>query len=153
MGHRIEDGAGQVARVECTVDVSASRSRCFDAFVNETAEWFYETEATRQSRRAVLEPTLGGRFFIRSENGDENLLALVTMLKRDRELRLRGDFTIPQAFVANVTVRFDDAEGGTRISVEHRMAGEFDDDLPAGFDEGWTDGLEKLKRHVETSAG
>ncbi|MGD1915555.1 MAG: SRPBCC domain-containing protein [Phycisphaerales bacterium] len=73
------------------------------------------------------------------------------MLKPKRMIRLRGDCTMPSAFVANMTIAFEADGAGTRVSVEHRMAGEFDADLPAGFEEGWQDGLQKLKTLCEQS--
>ncbi len=179
----LSDRPARIALVECSIQIAASRKRCFRAFFRDVEDWFYESEESRKTRPARIEPKLGGRFFIESDNGDRNLLANVTLIKRNREIRLRGDFTIPHAFIANVTIRFEDAsppapppapppppEGSapssapraedadhedqpsrsTRISITHRMSGEFDDDLPKGFHEGWLDGLNKLKALVES---
>jgi len=130
-----------------------------NVFFEDTAEWFYESEETKTKNPVRIEAKVGGLFTINYENGDQNMIAMVTMIKKNREVRLRGDCTIPQAFVANMTVKFEDLPtdsgagvspaSGARVSVTHRMAGEFDDDLPAGFEEGWADGLEKLKSLVE----
>ena len=145
------DNACRAAIVNCEIEIGAGAKQCYHSFFDGIGDWFYEDEETRKSRPSRIEEQLGGRFYIEEpETGNQNLLAIVTMLKPNRAIRLRGDFTIPQAFVANVMIRFeaiDDAR--TRVTIEHRMAGEFDEDLPAGFDEGWMDGLEKLKVLIE----
>ena len=40
--------------------------------------------------------------------------------------------------------------GGTRLTILHRMSGEFPDDFPAAFDDGWMHGLQELKKLVES---
>ncbi|MCB9844753.1 MAG: SRPBCC domain-containing protein [Phycisphaeraceae bacterium] len=150
MATKLLDRPARIAVIDMSIDVHAPRDRVWQAFINETASWFYESEQTRTTHPSVLEPSLGGRFFIQTAGTqDENLLAMITCIKPPREIRLKGDFTIPQAFVANVTVKFQESGDATRITLTHRMAGDFDDDLPSGFDEGWLDGLQKLKRLLE----
>ena len=149
MGTQVLDKAARIAVVQTQIEIAAPRGAVYRAFIERPGDWFYESEETRRSSPTRLEPRVGGRFSMVHENGDENLIATVTMLKRDRKIRLRGDCTIPQAFIANMTVSFEDAGAGTRVSVDHRMCGEFDDDLPEGFREGWGDGLGKLKALVE----
>jgi len=71
------------------------------------------------------------------------------MIKPNKAIRMRGDCTIPSAMVCNMTITFEETSGVTTVTVDHRMSGEFDDDLPAGFEEGWQDGLQKLKTLCE----
>ncbi len=151
MTNKTIDAAPRTALINLSIDIDRDRESVFRAFLEDANDWFYESEESRKTHTTILEPTLGGRFYIRTEaTGDENLLANVTMIKPNRELRLKGDYTCPQAFIANVTVRFKDEGAGTRVEIEHRMMGEFSDDLPAGFDEGWLDALQKLKKHIES---
>lgn len=144
----------RVAVVETEIEIAARVPTVFDAWFEDTAEWFFESEDSKSVRPAVCERRVGGRFYMDLSQqfapGDQNTLATVTMIKTNREIRLRGDCTIPSAFVANMTIRFEETGGGTRVKVSHRMCGEFDDDLPKGFEEGWYDGLEKLKALVES---
>ncbi len=140
----------RVAVVDCAIEIQAPREEVYRAFLHRPSEWFCDRSQTPPEQPCILEPVLGGRMFLRTRaNGDENLMAFVTLLKENREVRLRGDFTVPQAFVANVTIRFEDIDGGTRVSIHHRMAGDFSDDMPPGFDEGWTDALRQLKEIIE----
>lgn len=150
MSTKLLEQPARVAVIEMAMEMNAPREKVFEAFINDTADWFYETEETKHTHPARIDPRVGGKFSIYYENGDENLLAMVTLIKKNKELRLRGDFTVPQAFVANVTIKFEDSGKGTNVSIVHRMAGDFSDDMPAGFDGGWLDGLEKLKAHVES---
>ncbi|MFG0326157.1 MAG: SRPBCC domain-containing protein [Phycisphaerales bacterium JB037] len=152
MGTKLIDTPARIAVVETAIEIAAPRDKVYDAFVNDIGNWFYPDHEPG-NKTAHFEPTLGGKFYIRDETGekkgDENLMAIVTLVRPGRKLRLKGDFTLPEAIVANVTIAFEDAGSGTKISISHRMMGEFEDDLPAGFEEGWLDGLQKLKALVE----
>jgi len=140
--------------VQTEIVIAAPRGKVFDAFFADAHDWFYESEQSKLRTRTVFERELGGRFYLQTEREDGevdlNMLGFVTMIKPGRKVRFRGDCTIPSAFVANMTITFEDADGGTRVAIEHRMAGEFDADLPAGFEEGWQDGLQKLRALVES---
>lgn len=141
----------RAAVVRTEISINAKPTEVYDAFVHRCGEWFYENEETRTATPSRMEHRVGGNFSMMLPNGGENLIATVTMLKPGWKIRLRGDCTMPNAFVANMTVTFHEAGAGTRVHVEHRMAGEFEDDLPAGFEEGWADGLSKLKALLESA--
>ncbi|MFI4881195.1 MAG: SRPBCC domain-containing protein [Phycisphaerales bacterium JB064] len=136
-----------VVQTEITID--APPQKVYDLFFERAHDWFYESDEKRKTVKAIVERKLGGHFYFETQRPDgppdQNVLGTITMLKPGRKIRMRGDCTIPNAFIANMTIAFEPAGKGTRVSVEHRMAGEFDDDLPAGFEEGWQDGLQKLK--------
>jgi len=149
MATKLLDQPARVAIVETAIEIDATRRRVFDAFFDGIADWFYENEQTRTASPTRIERRVGGHLSITYPNGDENMIAWVTMIKEGHKVRLRGDCTIPNAFVANMTVTFEDAAKGCRVSVEHRMAGEFSDETPTEFEAGWADGLEKLKKLVE----
>lgn len=153
------DQAPRIAEVQCEIVINAPRQKVWDAFINEPNNWFYP-DHDRAAKSTHLEPFLGGKMYLRDEvgdkAGDENLMAIVTLLRPGRKIRLKGDFTMPLAMVANATISFEDAPGegegsggATRVHVDHRMLGEFGDEDPAGFQEGWLDGLQKLKALVE----
>lgn len=147
--------AATVIQTEIAID--APPEKVYDLFFDRPNDWFYESEESRKTQTTIAERKIGGHFYIetRREGGppDQNVIGTFTMLKPGRKIRMRGDCTIPSAFIANMTIAFEPAGspsgGGTRVSVEHRMAGEYPDDLPAGFEEGWQDGLQKLKALAE----
>lgn len=150
MGVKFSDRQIRTAHVLCEVTVNAPREVVYRAWFDDTPDWFFENEESRRKRPVRCEEKMGGRFYVDLPGGGFNMLAEITMIKPNDKIRLRGDCTIPDAFVANMTVSFEEAGAGTRVRVDHRMSGDFADDLPAGFDEGWTDGLTKLKRLVES---
>lgn len=136
-----------------SLEVAAPPQRVYDAWFNRCAEWFYESEEARTRQRAVIERAVGGRFYMENTSGPKagkvNLLAHVTMLEPGRKLRLRGDFTMPQALLCNCTVTFEPSGTGCRAMVEHRMIGECDRAMADDFREGWLDSLTKLKALLE----
>lgn len=143
----------RTARVVCEIMIDASREPVWRAWFDRTADWFYEKEPGQHDGASHCEEKMGGKFYMDVPGGGFNVLGEVTMIKPGKKIRLRGDCTIPDAFIANMTIAFEDVgEGGTKVMVDHRMSGDFDDDLPAGFEEGWTDGLTKLKALVEGAA-
>jgi DNA-binding transcriptional ArsR family regulator/uncharacterized protein YndB with AHSA1/START domain len=140
-----------VVQTEITVD--APPQKVYDLFFDRAHDWFYESEEKRKTVKTIVERKIGGHFYFETKRpdgpSDLNVLGTITMLKPGRKIRMRGDCTIPSAFIANMTIAFEPTGKGTRVSVEHRMAGEYPDDLPAGFEEGWHDGLQKLKKLAE----
>lgn len=135
--------------VQTEITIASSPERVYDLFFDRASDWFYESEESRKTQKTIIERRIGGLFYMETarEGGvkDQNVLGTITMLKPGRKIRMRGDCTIPSAFIANMTIAFEAVAGGTRVSVEHRMAGEFDEGLPAEFEKGWQDGLKKLK--------
>ncbi len=145
--------SAQVIQTEIRID--ASPETVYGLFFERPNDWFYESEESRKTQTTKIENRIGGLFYLETTRPegppDLNVIGTITMLKPNRKIRLRGDCTMPSAFVANMTIAFEADGAGTRVSVEHRMAGEFDADLPAGFEEGWQDGLQKLKTLCEQS--
>lgn len=154
MGTKLLDTPARIAVVETSVEIAASRNAVFDLFFDDAANWFYENEDTRTTQPAKIERRVGGVFSMTYANGDENMLGWVTMIKEGKKVRLRGDCTMPGAVIMNMTVAFEDCsvggETGCRVSISHRMAGEFADSDPAEFEAGWNDGLTKLKALAES---
>ena len=149
MGTQTLDQPARCAVVNTEIRIEADRQRVFDIFFDESHNWFFESEETKDSRPTRLERRVGGRFFIELPDGGANMLALVTMIKPGHKVRMCGDFTMPNAFIANVTFSFEDDAGATLVKIEHRMSGEFDDSFPKEFEHGWFHGLEQLKKVAE----
>ena len=150
MSAKISDKPARIAHVQIQIDINAKKETVFAAWFEDTHKWFFETEADIQNRPTRCDRELGGHFYIELPDGGFNALAQITMIKPNKSIRMRGDCTIPSAMVCNMTITFEEANGITTVKVDHRMSGEFDDDLPAGFEEGWADGLQKLKQLVES---
>lgn len=141
----------RAAVVQTRIEISAPPAKVYDIFIERCGDWFYENEESRTATPTRMDNHVGGKCSIHLPDGGENLIAMITMLKPGRKIRMSGDCTVPNAFASNMTISFEEHNGGTSVHVEHRMAGEFPDDLPAGFEEGWADGLSKLKTLIESA--
>jgi len=150
MSTKFLDGQPRAAVAVTQIDIEAGVERVYDAFLNEPHAWFYESEASREATPARCEPRLGGSFYMEYPGGGFNVLGQITMIKPNEKVRMRGDCTMPAAVIMNMTIEFQEIASGTRVIIEHRMSGEIEDAWPAEFEEGWHDGLVKLKALVET---
>lgn len=144
------DAPARIAVATCEVHIAATPQQVYDLFLNEPHNWFYENEQSKTSTPTRCEPVIGGKFYIEYPQGGFNTIGELTMLKPGKKIRMRGDCTMPQAVLMNMTIAFEESKGGTRVSVDHRMFGEFDDSMPAEFEGGWQDGLDKLKVLAES---
>ena len=140
----------RIAVAQCEVHIAASPKKVYDLFLKEPHNWFYENEESKGKTPARCQPEIGGKFYIELPDGGFNAIGELTMLKPGKKIRMRGDCTMPQAVLMNMTIAFDETDGGTRVSVDHRMFGEFDDTAPAEFEAGWQDGIDKLKALAES---
>jgi DNA-binding transcriptional ArsR family regulator/uncharacterized protein YndB with AHSA1/START domain len=150
MATKLIDTPARVAHVETEITINAKPETVYKAFVHDMQNWFYENEETKVSCPTICEERLGGRIYSKNQNGKENLLANITMIQPGKKMRIKGDFTMPHAFIANVMIEFNESGSGTTINLSHRMAGEFYEEMPSEFEEGWQDGLTKLKTLVES---
>ena len=140
----------RVAQSQTEITIDAPRSVVYRAWFDEPHNWFYESEDTKESKPTRCEERMGGRFYIELPDGGFNVIGELTMIKPNHKIRMRGDCTMEKAVLMNMTISFEDAGEGTRVSIDHRMSGEIPDDFPEGFEEGWLDGLQKLKKLVES---
>ncbi|MCA9302556.1 MAG: SRPBCC domain-containing protein [Phycisphaerales bacterium] len=150
MGAKFIDTPARVAVSEIEIMIDAPKETVYRAWFDSPHDWFYENEDARKNRPTRCEERIGGRFYMELPNGGFNVIGEFTMLKPNHKIRMRGDCTMPQAVLMNMTIAFEDVDGKTRVSIDHRMSGEIEDDFPEGFVEGWTDGLQKLKALVES---
>ncbi len=150
MGAKLLDQPARVARTQCEVLIDAPREAVYRAWFERTQEWFLDKPDEAATKPFLCEERMGGRFYQQLPDGGFNVLGEITMLKPGHKIRLRGDCTMPEAVLMNMTISFEDDGQRTRVRVDHRMMGEFGDDLPAGFEDGWMDGLTKLKALMET---
>ena len=150
MGIKMLEQKARIAQVVCEVVIDAPRSKVYRAWFDRTADWFYDKEPGLHDHASHCEERMGGKFYMDTPGGGFNVLGEITMIKPQTKIRLRGDCTMPEAVLMNMTVSFEDDGAGTRVRVDHHMMGEFSDEAPAEFEEGWMDGLVKLKALLES---
>ncbi len=149
MGVKLLDQPARVAHVVCEVVIDAPRETVYRAWFDDVRDWFYENDEARRTRPTRWEEKIGGKCYLEYPGGGFNVIGELTMIKVNEKIRMRGDCTAPEAFIANMTIAFEVVDGGTRVKIDHRMMGEFPDAMPGEFEEGWMDGLMKLKALVE----
>ena len=150
MGVKLLEQPPRVAHVVCEIEIEAPKDVVYRAWFDDVADWFYENEEAKKIRPTRCEEKIGGKFYLEYPNGGFNIIGELTMIKKNEKIRMRGDCTAPEAFFANMTIAFEEKSGGTVVRVDHRMTGEFADSMPGEFEEGWMDGLTKLKALVES---
>lgn len=150
MGAKFLDQPARVAVSEIEIVIDAPKEVVYRAWFDDPNLWFYESEESKLKTPTRVEERIGGRFYIELPGGGFNVIGEITMIKPNQKIRLRGDCTMPQAVLMNMTVAFEEVGGKTRVSVDHRMSGEITDGMPDEFVEGWMDGLVKLKALVES---
>jgi len=152
MGSKFIEQSARVAVSEIEIEIDAPKEVVYRAWFDDPNLWFYESEAVRETSPTRCEERMGGRFYVELPDGGFNVIGEITMLKPNHKIRMRGDCTMNQAVLMNMTIAFEESGGKTKVSIDHRMSGEVPDDFPEGFDEGWMDGLVKLKALVESRA-
>jgi len=150
MSTKTIESPARIAVATCEVHIDSTPQSVYELFINEPENWFFENEESKSQTPTRFDCRIGVKFYIELPDGGFNTIGEVTMLKPGKKIRLSGDCTMPQAVLMNMTISFEGTDSGTRVSVDHRMFGEFDDSAPAEFEEGWLDGLEKLKALVES---
>ncbi len=153
MGAKFLEQPARVAVSEIEIEIDAPKDAVYRAWFDDPNLWFYESEESSRETPTRCEERMGGRFYIELPDGGFNVIGEITMLKPNHKIRMRGDCTMPQAVLMNMTIAFEETNGRTKVSIDHRMSGEVDDDFPDGFVEGWMDGLVKLKELVESRSG
>lgn len=149
MAAKFLDQPARVAVSEIEIEIAAPKNVVYRAWFDDPNLWFYESEDAKLKTPTKCEERMGGRFYTELPDGGFNVIGEITMLKPNSKIRMRGDCTMPQAVLMNMTIAFEESNGKTKVSIDHRMSGEVPDDFPDGFVEGWMDGLVKLKALVE----
>lgn len=149
MSTKLMEQYARNANAQTQITINAPRETVFNAWFDHTADWFYHSEETKTSHPTICEKRIGGKFYTDLPDDGFNVLGELTMIKPNNKIRIRGDCTMPFAVLMNITVSFEDADGGTCVSIDHRMSGEINDGMAEEFEAGWLDGLEKLKTLLE----
>ncbi|HVB73868.1 MAG TPA: helix-turn-helix domain-containing protein [Ktedonobacteraceae bacterium] len=127
-------------RIEQEITIEASPSRVFKALTNDVSAWWGAPYLiSNEARSLVLEPKIGGRFYEDWGNGAGSLWGLVTSIKQDAWIEVRGSMAM--SGIVSSVVRFElEAQGdATLVKLSHRAMGEVNEELQVGYDGGWHD--------------
>ena len=150
MSTKMIEQAARLAEAHIEITINAPRNEVYRAWFDDTSEWFYHSKETKSTQPTLCEERMGGKFYTALPDNGFNVLGEITMLKPNHKIRIKGDCTMPSAVIMNMTIAFEDTNDGTKVSVDHRMAGEIYDGMAEEFEEGWLDGLQKLKACMES---
>lgn len=131
------------------VVVDAPRPAVFAALCA-LGEWY--PHLTRAGSTAILEAQVGGRFYEAWEGGGGALHGEVSVLAPNERLSLRGPMGIRGAVTSVWTMELADAPGGgTRVHGSHRAFGDIDEDVSAGYSDGWGEIFGALRGYLGVS--
>jgi len=139
----------RVAHLRQELRIAAPVDHVFKTFVERCGEWF--ASCARPGEDIVrMEPRVGGMFFEDYGQGSGMTLATITHFIPNKRVAMSGEFCCNEACLSNVFFDFDEADGATVITMNHRMAGEITDQCVAEFEEGWNELFERFKKLAET---
>ncbi len=150
MSAKLMEQSARLAEAKIEIVINAPHESVYNAWFKDTSAWFYHSEETKATHPTHCEHRMGGKFYTALPDDCFNVLGELTMIKPNEKICIKGDCTMPSAVIMNITLAFEDVEGGTKVSIDHRMAGEIHDGMAEEFEEGWLDGLTKLKAVVES---
>lgn len=118
-----------VAPVRKSIRVRATPEGAFDVFTAGMSRWWNRRYSINKSpiRDVVLEPTPGGRWFERGEDGSEcqwgKVLAWEPPVRLLLAWQITPQWTFDPALVTEVEIRFIADGQGTLVELEHRVDG------------------------------
>src|SRR3954447_16822184 len=109
-----------------SVVVPTNPARAFEVFTSGMTGWWPASHHIGDApiEAVVIEPFVGGRWYTRHTDGTETYTGLVRAWEPPARLvvtwQIDGHWRYDPALVTLVEVRFEAADGGTRVSIEHR---------------------------------
>jgi uncharacterized protein YndB with AHSA1/START domain len=150
-----------IAPIVRTVYVKAPPDRAFELFTTRMGEWWPEGRSIGKAHHVaiVIEPRAGGRWFERDADGNEAPWGKVLAWEPPARLLLAWQidtqWTYDAALVTEIELSFAAANGGTRVTLEHRNLERFGADAAAHaakLDGGWPAHLANFARYADSQS-
>jgi len=127
--------------IEQETTINAPREKVFKTLVERVHEWFFDTG---DSGKMVIEPRVGGRWFVDQGDGAGSWWGTVVDFVPNEKLAFHGLIGVRKPCTSVATFELADAEGGeTTLLLRHRAVGVMDKGSKASFDGGWTELIEQ----------
>jgi hypothetical protein len=116
-----------------TVTVKVSPSRAFDIFVGHMGAWWPKGRTVGESPHAdiIVEPRPGGRWYEKAKDGAQTDWGKVLEWLPPKRLllgwQLGPDFRFDPDLLTEVELRFEEIDGGCKVTLEHRKLELFGD--------------------------
>jgi DNA-binding transcriptional ArsR family regulator len=138
--------------VALDVVVAGSRKAVFESITERISEWWGHPAVDERATGVSLEPGVGGRFVEHWGESGGQLIATVTALAPDRQVRLTGSFHFGLV-LGDATFDLEDAAGGTLLRFSFRAIGAIDREMMEDIKSGWTTLVaSRLRALVETGS-
>jgi len=144
------------------VDVAVPPQRAFDLFTGSMGRWWKKGRTIGSTPHVdiVIEPFSGGRWFERGEDGEEVQWGKVLAWEPPGRVllgwQLNAAFRPDPDLLTEVELRFEQAPGGTRVTLEHRNLERFGPsaaELAGKFAGGWQTHIRDFADYADAHAG
>lgn len=138
-------------QVEQEVTINAAPERVFAALTGQVSAWWGAPYLLTDAPQAIiLEPTVGGRLYEVSGEGEGALWATVTAIRKNHWLELTGPVGMSGAMHSVVSFALEPKGEATVVKLTHHAVGELGEDTEANYGAGWQElvGV-RLKAFVE----
>ena len=152
-----EQGAGlQSLTITLDIPLQSSPRHVYDALLHHVSAWWGYPYVHRDSTGLIIEPFVGGRLYEQWNKPEGGaLLATVSYLKANEEVRLVGPIGLPEPSKCVVVFRLEPVEyGQTLLHFSLEAFGRVDARSQTMYEAGWKDLLDiRLRAFVEREIG
>lgn len=147
--------------IQLSVFTRAAPARAFELFTGQMGRWWPKgmTVASRPHAAIVIEPSVGGRWFERDEEGAETPWGVVRVWEPPSRLvlvwRLSAEHRYDPSLSTEVEIGFRQEAGGTRVTLEHRDLEKFGSEAllqRSRLSGGWPRMLEEFQKLADAAA-
>jgi uncharacterized protein YndB with AHSA1/START domain len=149
------------AAIRKTITVNAPIERAFEVFATRMGEWWHKEHSIAKGTTqvdVVIEPRAGGRWFEKGADGSEHQWGKVLAYDPPHRLvlawQLDREFSYGPSLETTVEVTFEECDGSTLVTFEHRDLERMGADaveLFESMDGGWGMLLDLYKGAADTA--
>ena len=133
--------------VHQTIEINSAIGDAYKALIRQLTTESSNSDNTPMPM--VLEEWPGGRWFRDLGNGQGHLWGFVQVIKPPTLIEIHGPLFMSYAATGHVEMRLAEVEGGTRLSLRHRVVGMIDDQHREGLTHGWGALLQGVLQKVQ----
>ncbi len=129
--------------------IAVDSARLWQALTSDIGSWWSHS-FSEQPHAIVLEPRIGGRFMEQFDSeGNGALYGTVNFCQPGRQLSFSGVMGMQGPVINHCTLKLEEAEGGTRLTVSQQILGMVAPNIVQGYSMGWGALLGHLRAFVE----
>lgn len=130
------------AVVERSIEIDAPPEAIFESILEDMAAI---PDGKGNSMNLKVEPFPGGRWFRDLPNNTGHLWGHVQVIKPPTLLEVYGPLMISSATISHVTWRVTKSGAGNKLTITHKMFGDFDAAIPQNVGGGWQMQIDRIK--------